>query len=109
MAYIIKGFNPHTFIDWAGKLASVVYLPGCNFRCPFCHSKALVQEIDTLSDISFDYIEKFLKEKSGWLDSVVIGGGEPTLHADLPELLKKIFNFRRIGRLCGNGYKSAFR
>ncbi|MBU4304439.1 MAG: anaerobic ribonucleoside-triphosphate reductase activating protein [Candidatus Omnitrophica bacterium] len=91
MGYPIKGFNPHTFIDCEGKLACVIYLSGCNFRCPYCHSKALVCESDNeLGKVPFEQIELFLQEKEGWIDAVVIGGGEPTLYAQLPALLNDL-------------------
>ncbi|MBU2063848.1 MAG: anaerobic ribonucleoside-triphosphate reductase activating protein, partial [Candidatus Omnitrophica bacterium] len=103
MAYQIKGFNPHTFIDWEGKLASVIYLPGCNFRCPFCHTKDLVSGIDTLSNIPLEQIERFLDQKKGWIDSIVIGGGEPTLHNDLAQLLTELKNYGLLVKLDTNG------
>ncbi|MFH2144521.1 MAG: anaerobic ribonucleoside-triphosphate reductase activating protein [Candidatus Omnitrophota bacterium] len=103
MAYQIKGFNPHTFIDWEGKLASVIYLPGCNFRCPFCHTKDLVSGIDALSNIPLEQIERFLDQKKGWIDSVVIGGGEPTLHNDLAQLLTELKNYGLLVKLDTNG------
>lgn len=103
MAYQIKGFNPHTFIDWEGKLASVIYLPGCNFRCPFCHAKELVTEIETLSNIPLEKVERFLNQKKGWIDSIVVGGGEPTLHNDLPQLLAELKNYGLFVKLDTNG------
>ena len=89
-AYPIKGFNPHTFIDWEGKIACVIYLPGCNFRCPFCHSSSLVNEPQNLMTVPFERIEHFLNEKQGWIDAVVIQGGEPTLYSQLPQLLAEL-------------------
>lgn len=32
----------------------------------------------------------FLEERKSFIDGVVICGGEPTLHKDLPEFTKKI-------------------
>lgn len=96
MAHPIKGFNPHTLIDWEGKVACVMYLAGCNFRCPFCHSSDLVTAPQALATIPFERIERFLQEKQGWIDGVVIGGGEPTLYEQLPILLEDI---RKLGLL----------
>lgn len=103
MAYSIKGFNPATFIDWEGKLACVIYLAGCNFRCRYCHSHSLIFEPDLLPDISFEQIRQFLQEKKGWLDGVIIGGGEPTLYEDLFFLLKEIKDFKFLIKLDTNG------
>ena len=38
----IKGFLETSFVDWPGKLCSVLFLPYCNFRCPYCHNHPLV-------------------------------------------------------------------
>ena len=38
----IKGFLETSFLDWPGRLAAVLFLGGCNFRCPFCHNAELV-------------------------------------------------------------------
>jgi len=103
MTCTIKGFNPHTFIDWEGKVSCVIYLPGCNFRCPFCHSSGLVLEPEALPSVEYRYIENFLKEKKGWIDAVVVGGGEPTLHSNLPQLLKDIKNRGLLVKLDTNG------
>ena len=40
--------------------------------------------------ISEDDLFVFLKKRAGKLDAVVITGGEPTLHRDLPKFIKKI-------------------
>lgn len=75
----IRGFQEITLIDWEGKIASIIFLAGCNFRCGFCHSGSLVLAGKKAETISFEGIESFLKEKKGWVDGVVITGGEPTL------------------------------
>ncbi len=105
VAYPIKGFNPNTLIDWEGKLASIIYLPGCNFRCPFCHSSRLVLEPQLIPSIPFKEIKQFLKQKKGWIDGVVIGGGEPTLYEDLASLLKEIKDLGLLVKLDTNGTK----
>ncbi len=103
MMYPIKGFNPHTFIDWEGKIACVVYLPGCNFKCPFCHSSALVIAPESLDTVDFGYIKKFFREKRDWMDGVVIAGGEPTLYENLPSLLTDIKSAGLLTKLDTNG------
>ena len=99
----IKGFNPHTFIDWEGKIASVIYLPGCNFRCPFCHSSSLVLAPESLDTVDYGDIKTFFHEKRGWMDGVVIGGGEPTLYKNLSVLLSDIKQEGLLVKLDTNG------
>jgi pyruvate formate lyase activating enzyme len=84
----IKGFLDTSFIDWPGKLAAVVFLPGCNFRCPFCHNPELTGRADRLPDVPLAEVLERLDELKGWVEGVVVSGGEPTLHRSLPELLR---------------------
>ena len=81
----IKGFISNTLIDWEGRLSAEIFLSGCNFRCPFCHSAHLV-EGDTLERIPLDSVLERLKAESGWVDGMVISGGEPTIYSDIEEL-----------------------
>ena len=59
----IKGFINQTLIDWEGKIASEVFLPGCNFRCPVCHSAHLVLNPSTIESIPF-YVLDFIPDQS---------------------------------------------
>ena len=81
----IKGVVDLSLVDWNGKLSSVIFLPRCNFRCPFCHNYALVLHPEEEKTIPFERVEDYLRKQRDWLDGVCITGGEPTLHADLPE------------------------
>ncbi|PIU89051.1 anaerobic ribonucleoside-triphosphate reductase activating protein [archaeon CG_4_8_14_3_um_filter_38_5] len=85
---IIKGMVESSFIDYPGKIALVVFTAGCNFHCHYCHNPELVNP--TPPFISEEKILLKLEKKREWLDAVVISGGEPTLHPDLPEFIKKI-------------------
>lgn len=90
----IKGFIEVSFLDWPGKVCSVVFLPGCNFRCPFCHNWRLWAEPEAFLDFPLDYILERIGEFEGWIDGVCISGGEPTLHPGLRDL---ILAFKRRG------------
>jgi len=102
----IKGFIENTLIDWEGKVAAEVFLPGCNFRCGYCHAAHLVTAAATLETIPFDAVINSIKRNEGWLDGVVISGGEPTLHEGLRDL---ILRFRAEGlaiKLDTNGTRA---
>jgi pyruvate formate lyase activating enzyme len=90
MAIRIKGFLETSFLDWPGKLAAVLFLPGCNFRCPYCHNHVLVTAPERLETIPLEYILRRLKGLRGWVDGICITGGEPTLNPELPLLLERI-------------------
>ena len=83
----IKGFIETSFIDWKGHLASVVFTGGCNFRCPYCHNPELVDPARAPAEVPFSDVLRFLDARKGLVDGVVMTGGEPTLHADLPSAL----------------------
>ena len=90
----IKGFLETSFLDWPGRLAAVVFLGGCNFRCPFCHNAELVLEPRLLPSIPLDTVLERLRGLRGWVDGIVVSGGEPTFSPRLPELLGR---FRAAG------------
>lgn len=96
MSNQIKGFLETSFIDWPGKIVSVVFLPWCNFRCPYCHNHDLVLNPEKYNTIPTEYIFRRLDEFRGWIDGVCITGGEPTLHPYLSELIR---NFKTKGFL----------
>jgi pyruvate formate lyase activating enzyme len=103
----IKGFLETSFIDWPGKLAAVIFLAGCNFRCPFCHNGELTGRGGGIPDIPLDEILRRLEELGGWVEGVVVSGGEPTLHPRLPELLQVFRNAGLEVKLDTNGSRPA--
>ncbi len=86
----IKGFIPITLLDYPGKIASMIFLSGCNFRCHFCYNKELVFDEKSLPAIEEKEIFNYLEKKKNWLDGVVITGGEPTVDSSLITLCQKI-------------------
>lgn len=90
MALEIKGFIPNTMLDWEGMLASTVFLPRCNFRCPYCQNPELVLHPEELVSVPYSTLEEYFRKRKGWIEGVCITGGEPCLHKDLPELCLKI-------------------
>lgn len=98
----IRGFLPSTLIDWPGRIAAMVFLPYCNYRCGYCHSGALLMA-DTHEEIPFDQVRDYLESKRKWLDGVVICGGEPTLHSELDELCRRLRGMGYAIKLDTNG------
>lgn len=82
----IKGFLETSFLDWPGKICSVLFLSGCNFRCPYCHNHPLILHPEQFASIPLPEMFRRLETFQGWIDGVCLTGGEPTLHADLPHL-----------------------
>ena len=121
---LIGGLEKLTLIDYPGKVAAIVFTSGCNFRCQFCYNPMLVwpsketesdqsqntaghprnkEQDNSLSLYSEDDLFLFLKNRAGKLDGIVITGGEPTLHRDLPEFIKKIKDLGYAVKLDTNG------
>ena len=79
----IKGFLETSFSDWPGRICSVLFLPACNFRCPYCHNHPLVFRPEQYATLPLEDILVRLHSLTGWIDGVCLTGGEPTLHTDL--------------------------
>ncbi|HPP08420.1 MAG TPA: anaerobic ribonucleoside-triphosphate reductase activating protein [bacterium] len=90
MKYSIKGWVKNSFCDWDSKVSSVIFLPRCNMRCPFCQNWELVQNYDGLEDIDWQSIKSYLDENKDFLDGIVITGGEPFVSDFLFELVKEV-------------------
>lgn len=99
---IIAGFQKMTLIDFPGKIATTVFVQGCNFRCHFCHNPALIHGQNN-SVISEEDFFLFLKKRKGLLDGVCITGGEPTIYSDLFDFIEKIRSFGFFVKLDSNG------
>jgi len=101
----IGGLQKTTLIDFPGRVAATVFLYGCNFRCPWCYSPELVlpEKIKRQPKIPEKDFFKFLKERRKLLDGLVLCGGEPTIHKDLPDFIKKIKKLGYLVKLDTNG------
>ncbi len=76
----IGGIQPISTVDFPGKVASVIFLCGCPFRCPFCQNAPLVRK-EGCSEWS---IREILVEiKKNWaITGICFTGGEPLSQAD---------------------------
>lgn len=82
-----------SLVDYPGKVSAVIFFPGCNLRCPWCHNAALVDpaesdEAEALIDI--DEALAFLRKRRSVLGGVVLSGGEPLLRADLGGMVERV-------------------
>jgi pyruvate formate lyase activating enzyme len=128
---IIGGLQKFSLLDYPGKISAIIFTQGCNFRCHFCYNPMLVgpkksdkvkikeskternekdqtQAGSSQDDKSFESVKEadlfcFLKNRVGKLDAIVITGGEPTLHNDLPDFIKKIKELGYLIKLDTNG------
>jgi len=91
--------TPLTFLDYPRKAACIMWFSGCNLRCPYCYNPELVTE---KNNSQMDEME-FLRERAGFLDAVVLSGGEITLQPGLPDLCRKIKDMGYLVKIDTNG------
>ncbi len=86
----IYGFQKTSLLDYPGKISSIIFTRGCNFRCPYCHNPELVCTTPQDRSIAEDEILVFLKSRKDILDGVVVTGGEPCLQSDLADFIRNL-------------------
>ena len=97
----IAGLRKFSLVDYPGKVAAVVFTPYCNMRCTYCHNYHILGA--GTQTISTDEVTGFLQKRAGFLDAVVISGGEPTLRPDLPEFIRLVREMGYLIKLDTNG------
>ncbi len=75
-APVIGGFVPFSTVDWPGKLAAIIFISGCPWRCHYCHNPHLQSR---QPQESWEAILARLSQRKGLLDGVVLSGGEPLI------------------------------
>ena len=100
---LFGGLIKNSLIDYPEKLAAVLFTRGCNFHCPYCHNKDLINFKSQDEDPAEEEIFNFLKSRRNLIDSVVITGGEPCMHNDLIDYLKRIKEMGYLIKLDTNG------
>lgn len=98
----IVGIQKLTLLDYPGRVACTVFLNGCNFKCPYCHNAQLLDQ-DAEQIMSVESLLLFLKKRQGILDGVCITGGEPTIHPQLPSLVRAVRELGFSVKLDTNG------
>lgn len=88
----VGAFSPLSLSDDPGRVSALVFVVGCNFRCPFCHNEELVlpERAPQGPTLDVDAILGKLRLRNGFLDGVVVSGGEPTLQPDLGPFLAAV-------------------
>jgi len=101
----ILGWSKTTLLDYPGRVASTLFLKGCNFRCPYCHNPELVlhEEVDGQAPVDLDEVITYLATYSRMLEGVCLTGGEPLLQKGLPELCRQIRGLGLQVKLDTNG------
>jgi len=102
----IAGFQKLSLIDYPGKVASVVFTQGCNFRCPYCHNPELIP-MKAENGAPEEEVLAYLETHHAMLEGVCITGGEPTMQSDLPDFMRRIRSLGFLVKLDTNGSNPA--
>lgn len=98
---LIAGFQKSSFVDFPGKISAVVFTPGCNMRCWYCHNSHITAgEVEIIDEAE---VMEHLHRRRDVLDGVVITGGEPTLQRDLREFILRVRSLGYAVKLDTNG------
>lgn len=101
---MIRALIETSLVDWDGKITTVLFFDTCNFRCPFCQNWELICSPENFPVIEWQQIEEKLVKKKGWVDGVVLTGGEPlTCGKEVFELSKRIKDLGLAVKLDTNG------
>ncbi len=82
------GIDKFSLLDYDGLISIVLFSPGCNFACPYCHNKKSI--VDSKEYIPFKDIYDYLQSRKNVIDAVTFSGGEPTLMPELKERIKLV-------------------
>jgi len=90
----ISWINKFSLIDFPWEISCIIFTPGCNFRCGFCHNSEFVLQ-SKLKDTYKTLIPEravfnFLEKRKWNLTWISICWGEPTLQKDLIDFCKKV-------------------
>lgn len=99
----IAGLEKNSLVDYPEKIAAVVFTPGCNFDCYYCHNRAIIEGQETQNLIPEADVFRFLEKRKGLLDGVVVSGGEPTLQNDLKAFMSTLKSLGYSVKLDTNG------
>ncbi|MFZ2398792.1 MAG: anaerobic ribonucleoside-triphosphate reductase activating protein [Smithella sp.] len=99
----IGGLQKVSLIDYPGLICGIVFLQGCNFKCPYCHNPELVDPKLFKPGIRENEVLEFLNTRKGKLDAISITGGEPTIQEDLTSFIKQIKKMGFAVKLDTNG------
>ncbi|MGO1540201.1 MAG: anaerobic ribonucleoside-triphosphate reductase activating protein [Luteimonas sp.] len=100
----IGGMVPMTTVDFPGRLAAVLFLQGCPWRCTYCHNPHLLPARGK-TGVEWTSVLAFLQRRVGLLDAVVFSGGEPTLQPALAAAVDRVRGLGyRIGLHTGGMY-----
>jgi len=118
---MLVGLEKITLVNFPGRVACAIFLPGCNMRCGFCHNSELVLQASYLDSESasslpsssvqvpsnqyypIEEVFAFLRKRRGVLSGVVITGGEPFASPHLYNIVEEVIELGLALKIDTNG------
>jgi len=102
---LVSGWVRTSLLDYPGKVASTLFLAGCNYRCPYCHNPELIHPSRENPGPLFrtEEIYEYLSRYAGMLEGVCITGGEPLLEPGLAAVCRRVKQLGLQVKLDTNG------
>lgn len=97
----VAGLAKNSLADFPGLVSCVLFVPGCNYDCFYCHNRGLLD--GTQPALNMETVEAFLRKRAGILDGAVVTGGEPTLQKGLLPFLAHLKELGYKVKLDTNG------
>ncbi|HKL86775.1 MAG TPA: anaerobic ribonucleoside-triphosphate reductase activating protein [Treponemataceae bacterium] len=107
------GLQKTSLVNFPGRVAATVFLPGCNLRCPFCHNGELAcagistgpvhQDSEDQEYVLIEEVYAHLEKRAHLLGGLAISGGEPFLSPALTSLIEKAKKLKLAVKIDTNG------
>jgi pyruvate formate lyase activating enzyme len=101
----VLGFEPLSLCDWPGRVCCVLFLGGCDLRCPTCHNREIAWHPERFPGLDASETLARIEERWRWLDGIVVTGGEPTLAPGLSKLIGALARFNLPIKVDTNGMR----
>ncbi len=99
----IGALQKFSLIEYPGRICAILFTQGCNFRCPYCYNRDLVEPDLFKPPLDENEIFAFLEKRRGKLDAVTITGGEPTIQPDLVPFIGRLREMNYLVKVDSNG------
>ena len=107
------GLVKTSLVNFPGRVAAAVFLPGCNLRCPFCHNAELasasvvsgpkISDPEGTSYVTIEEVYAHLEKRKNVLGGLAITGGEPIISPALGDLIAKARSLALAVKIDTNG------
>ena len=77
----LGGFVDFSTVDYSGHVAFMIFMAGCNFRCPYCQNASLIPA-NSGKEFEAEEVKNRVRNSCNFIDAVGFSGGEPALQPD---------------------------